>query len=92
MKASRFPSDLRRPEDETLRQYNLMLLRLQEAAAWHPGHRDGDKFDRLGICLRAYDATLWLGGMGYYPLRCAYEGPHGGRAERHSHEAEHRLR
>ncbi|MGF7056098.1 hypothetical protein GGC47_005314 [Bosea sp. OAE752] len=57
--------------EQTVYQYNLMLLRLQEATTWRMGHDERNKFDQLGICLRAYEATLWRGGMEGYPLKCA---------------------
>lgn len=50
-----------RPRDETVYQYTLMLLFLQESNERRHGHRDGDKFDRLNICLQAYEAALWRG-------------------------------
>lgn len=57
-----------RPGEETAYQYNLMLLRLQEAAAWRLGHVEGETCDRLGLCLRAYAETLWRGNLERHPF------------------------
>lgn len=57
-----------RPGDDTVNQYNLMLLFLQESNGRRHGHREGDKFDRLNICVQAYEAALWRGSLERHPF------------------------
>lgn len=54
--------------DDAAYQCQLMLLFLQEIDGRRHGHREGDKFDRLSICLLAYESALWRGGSTRYPF------------------------
>uniref|UniRef100_A0A9E7ZVS5 Uncharacterized protein n=1 Tax=Bosea sp. NBC_00436 TaxID=2969620 RepID=A0A9E7ZVS5_9HYPH len=54
--------------DGSAYQFQLMLLFLQEANGSRHGHREGDKFDRLSICLHAYAETFWRGSLERHPF------------------------
>lgn len=49
-------------------EFRLMMLLLQEFDGRRGGNREGDKFDRLGICLDAYQTARWRGSQSRFPI------------------------
>jgi hypothetical protein len=54
------------PRSSAIDEFRLMLLLLQELDGRRRGHREGDKFDRLSICLQGYQTALWRGSRRHF--------------------------
>ncbi|MGW9329218.1 hypothetical protein [Bosea sp. NPDC055594] len=48
--------------------FQLMLIFLQELDGRRYGYRQGDKLDRLCICVHAYEAVIGRGSLKRYPF------------------------
>lgn len=56
------------PRSRAIDEFRLLLLLLQDLDGRRRGHLDGDKFDRLGICLHAYQMSLSRGTQSRSPI------------------------